>query len=114
MRLLNPYKKVKAGSLLESVIAITVIGICITITMVVINNTLKSSYYAIDIKAHQTVKELWLDAQLANDYNNDAYTYDGFTIKKEVDYSLKSAATIVYYTVETNAKKKTFTYFVQQ
>ena len=105
-----------AASLLESVIAISVIGICTIISMTVFSRTLSSSMYALDIEAEQQVNELWLQTQLTKDFNDNTYKYTRYSIKKEVkDYDLNTSGRLVYFTIKTPTKKqRVITYFAKE
>jgi hypothetical protein len=112
--LLKNSNRLRASSLLESVIAITVIGLCTVIGMMVFGRTYDSSTYTIDIEAEQTVKKMWLATQLNKEYTNEQFTFDRYSVKRETrPYDLKGTGTLVYFTVERNNKKKKYTYFAK-
>ena len=115
MTWLKSYKKLKASSLLESVFAVAIIGIVMLIAMHTINRVLSSSYYNVDLMAQQKIKELWNETILEHDFNDNNYSFDRFTIKKEVQaYDLSNKGKLVFFTVELNNRKKTYRYFAKE
>lgn len=116
MKSLKSYSTLPGASLLESVIAISIIGICTIISMIVFSRTLSSSSYNSDIEAEQQVKALWLETQLTKDFSDNAYKFSNFSIKKEVkDYDLNTNGRLVYFTIETATnKKRVLTYFAKE
>lgn len=114
MILLKNYNKLKASSLMESVIAVTVIALCLSIGMYVFDRSMNASYYGLDVESQQKVKELWLEAKLIGDFNNQEYQFEGYTIKKEVQsYQASDRGNIVYFIVKTHQIKKIYTYFAE-
>lgn len=84
MVLLSHYK-LKASSLTESIIAMVIIAVCLSITMVVYVRVLNTDRNIPSYVAEQKVKELLAEAKLEAAFEDEDYSFESFSISKEVE-----------------------------
>jgi len=82
---LKNYKYLKASSLLESVIAISIISICILVAFSIYVNVTSNKKSVGFYNAKHKVEELTNTVLSEKDYEDDEFKYNGFKIKKNVD-----------------------------
>ncbi|UII80121.1 hypothetical protein [Flagellimonas sp. CMM7] len=107
--------KVKASSLTESIIAMVIVAICLSIAMVVYVTILKHDRGLPHYKAEQKVKELLWVVQEERLWEDEDYTFDSFTITKKVEQikGLENTNKVVY-TVNLPNGNKNYTYVVSK
>ena len=112
MQLSRNYKILKASSIIESVIAISVISICMlsafTIYLNIINQT-KSIQY---LNAQHKVNLLTQQTIIAKDYDDNLYTFSSYTIDKKVSLNKKEHTALLTFTVDVGGKKNVYTKLV--
>ncbi|WP_452223475.1 hypothetical protein [Lacinutrix chionoecetis] len=111
MNLLKNYK-LKASSLIESVIAIAIISICVFIATMVYVKLLDSDYEISYYKAKQKITELHLQTIEQQDFEDENYDFESYRIKKMTnDYSIFLKQVI--FILETETKKEQVEYLVK-
>lgn len=111
MSLLKNYK-LKASSLIESVMAIAIISICVFIATMVYVKLLEADYEISYYKAKQKIAELHLQTIQQQLFENENYDFESYKIKKTTnDYSLFLKQ--VTFVLETETKKETIEYLVK-
>ncbi|WP_133067283.1 hypothetical protein [Flagellimonas pacifica] len=105
--------KVKASSLTESIIAMVIVAVCLSIALVVYVSVLKRDRGLPYYKAEQKVKELLWATQYEMQLEDEDYTFLGFTINKKVEQH-KGLANIYKVTFIANLPngKKNYVYVV--
>lgn len=109
MELLKKYNKLKASSLIESVIAMTIISVCVLIAMSVYAMVLKSSksitYYQLQTERQKILNEIKNNTSLTN----ETYDFKKFSIEKVIQIH-ESNAELLELSLTTIHKKDTLTY----
>ena len=103
---------VKASSLLESVIAMTMIAICLGLGMVTFGMVMKTDNNIAFYQAQQKVKELLYETKQKQLIDDEEYDYKSFKIQKRVEGMESDFGHKVNFTVTINGKKKTYQYIV--
>ena len=85
MLVLKRFKYLKGSSILESVIAITIISVCILVGFTIYINVAKRNDPLAYYKAMQNVELLTQQTIETKDYEADSYEYEGYTIIKNVN-----------------------------
>ncbi|MDO5981431.1 hypothetical protein [Flavivirga spongiicola] len=101
MRLLKNFKKLKASSLVESVIAIAIISICVLVVFMAYLNVInlnKSVYY---YKAKHTVEFLTHESIEQQDYEDDVFKYRGYTVTKKVTINKEDQVVLLSFFIKT-------------
>lgn len=77
-------KRVKASSLLETIVALMVIVLIFGIAMTIYGNVLKNSTSPAELKASQRLKEIAWETKRHKSYFDASYTEEGIEIEKTV------------------------------
>ena len=87
MLLLRRYKNYRllGGSILESVIALTIIIIVITVSIGIISILMNTENNLLYIKVHQKIKDLQWETINNKTYKSEAYYYDSIQINKKIE-----------------------------
>ena len=111
MRLSRNYK-LKASSLMESVIAIAIIAVCLLIASLIYVKLLDSDYEVAYYEAKQKVKELHFETITNQQFEDETYQYDAYKITKtvndtsidlkEVNFEIKTKKKVENYTFQVN------------
>ena len=106
---------IKASSLTESIIAMVIVAICLSIAIVVYVSVLKRDRGLPYHKAEQKVKELAWAAQNEQLWDDEDYTFPSFTINKKVEQlkGLENTHKMVF-TINMPNGKKNYEYVVSQ
>jgi Tfp pilus assembly major pilin PilA len=105
MRLLNDCRKLKASSLVESVLAIAIISTCATIAFLIYLNVVRQNKSINYYQAKQKIENLLFSTVIDRDYENDVFRFDGYNIHKEVDIDIKKQTVEVSFIIEDGGKK---------
>ena len=105
MKLLKRFKSLKASSIVESVIAIAIISICVLIAFMVYINISKQKTPLNYYKAKHHIEVLIHDIEHQKDYENDIFTYRGYTIAKTVDVDAKEGIARVLFLITIGGHK---------
>ncbi|WP_346882344.1 hypothetical protein [uncultured Algibacter sp.] len=84
MLLLKNFKILKASSVAESVIAIAIISVCTLVAFLVYLNVIKQNKPIGFFNAKHKVNVITEQSVLDNDYEDNVYTFNGYTINKTV------------------------------
>lgn len=84
MKLSRRFEQLQASSILESVIAISVISICALIALTVYVNIITHNKSLNYYNALQTIKDLKYESIKYKNYENESFVFKDFTIDKEV------------------------------
>ncbi|WP_179008675.1 hypothetical protein [Winogradskyella forsetii] len=111
MSLLKSYK-LKASSLIESVMAITIISICVFIATLVYVKLLDSDYEVSYYKAKHKIGELHLETIQQQLFEDETFDFESYKIKKTInDYSIFLKQ--IVFVLETETKKERVEYLVK-
>lgn len=77
--------KLQGSSLVESIIALVIVAVCLSIALVVYVKVLKSQRDIPFYSAEQKVKELFWITKEESLWEDGDYSYDTYTIKKKVE-----------------------------
>jgi len=113
MQLLNHYR-FKANSIIESVIAMTIIAICLSLAMIIYSNVLRTDRDLTDFIANQKVKELLWQTLNEGNLKNETHTFDYFEIIKEVEKEEESLSYKLIFTVDRKSKKRIYEFIVHK
>lgn len=113
MQLLNKCK-VKAGSLIESVIAMTIIAICLSMALIMYSRVLDSDYSIAHYQARQKVKELFWETRTEKQFIDEDYDFSSYTINKNIEKLENNAGYMVVFTIKTQSKEETYKYIVKE
>lgn len=102
---------VKASSITESVIAMTIVAICLAIAMFTYGSVLQTDNNVTFFIAQQKVKELLYETKKNNQVKDENYDYESFTIQKTVK-ELDNNSFAVDFIVTTVNKKNRYQYIV--
>lgn len=111
MLLLKKFKT-KAGSIIESVIAMTIIAICLSTALLIYARILDTDHNIAYYRAKQKLKELRWETKADKQFVNEDYNFETYSIKKEVT-KLDNKVYLVTYTLQVNSKKEKYQYIVQ-
>ncbi len=111
MKLSSLYK-LKGSSIIESVIAMTVIAICLSIAIVVYSRVLTSDNNTAFYMGQQKVKELLLEVEETNSFLDEDFDFETYKIQKRVEKVEESTAHKIVFTVITSSQRKTYQYIV--
>lgn len=106
---------VKASSLLESVIAITIIATCLLIAIRVYASVLNSSSSINAYRMKFKVNELVNETKQTQEFDDEIYELKGYTIKKTVsDLEKNNKIKKVKYEVYTKSDTLIYNYMIKQ
>jgi ABC-type dipeptide/oligopeptide/nickel transport system permease component len=104
--------KLEASSLIESVMAIAIISICISIATLVYVKLLQSDYELAYYKAKQKITELHLQTIEEQLFENESYNFESYNITKQVkEYSFGLYQ--VDFELQTKTKKEILHFLVK-
>ncbi|WP_109852420.1 hypothetical protein [Aquimarina sp. AU58] len=113
MQLLNKYN-VKAGSVIESVIAMTIIAICLSMALIIYSRVLGSDNSIAHYQARQKVKELFWETKSEKQFIDEDYDFESFTVVKKVEKLENNTGYKVVFTIKVQSKKETYQYIVRE
>ncbi len=105
MQSLKNFKRLKASSIVESVIAISIISICALVAFTVYLNVIsqnKPTYY---FNAKHKINLLTQQSIQTNDYEDDLYTYKGYSIDKKAAINKEEHTVLLRFTISIGNKK---------
>ncbi|WP_298320855.1 hypothetical protein [uncultured Aquimarina sp.] len=115
MKELKTYNKyfLKGSSLIESVIAISIIATCLLVAIrlyaAVLNSSSSLSSYKIKFK----VAELYNDAKITSDFDDELYEFKTYSIQKKVeDFQSKKELKNIKYIVRTTSDTIVYNYLL--
>lgn len=111
MQLSNPYK-VKGSSIMESVIAMTIIAICLSIGIIIYGRVLQTDNNMAYYQAQQKMKELLWEIKNNRDFENDEYKLETYTIEKKVEILEGETAAQITFVLNLQNRKKEYHYIV--
>ncbi|MBP2832834.1 hypothetical protein J8281_11615 [Aquimarina sp. U1-2] len=104
--------RVKAGSIIESVIAMTIIAICLSMALIIYARVLDADHNIANYQARQKVKELLLETKTEKSFVDENYDYETFSIQKKVEELIKNSGYTIEFTINVQSKKEIHTYIV--
>lgn len=110
MVLLKNYK-LKAASLTESIVAMVIIALCLSIGILIYTNVLRSDRNLASIVAEQKVKELLLKTKINKEYLDESFSFEGFTIDKKLE-KINESNFKIQFIVTTVSNKDKYTYII--
>jgi hypothetical protein len=111
MRLSKRFR-LQASSITESIIAMVIIAICLSIIMVVYVRVLNTDRNLPLYIAEQKVKELLWETENRNEYMNEEYSYSSYTINKEVEELSEIGTYKVSFIVIAGGKQDKYQYII--
>ncbi|WP_091404250.1 hypothetical protein [Aquimarina amphilecti] len=115
MKELKTYNKyfLKGSSLIESVIAISIIATCLLVAIRLYAAVLNSSSSLSSYKIKFTVAELHNDAKITSDFDDKLYEFKTYSIQKKVeDFQSKKELKNVKYIVRTASDTIVYNYLL--
>ncbi|GAA4272071.1 hypothetical protein U6A24_11230 [Aquimarina gracilis] len=112
MQLSNKYK-VKAGSVIESVIAMTIIAVCLSMALIIYARVLDTDNSMAHYQARQKVKELLWETRTEKVFEDEDYDFGSFLVDKKVEELENNIGYKVVFTIKVNSKKETHQYIVR-
>lgn len=110
MLLSKNFSKLRASSLLESVIAIAIISTCILVAFSIYLNVMNTKKPIAYFNAKHKIEAWTKEIASKGDYDDDIYSSEGFVIKKSVQINKDDKNVLLKFTIKTNIK----TYEVQK
>lgn len=107
MKLLKNSNPLKASSLVETVMAITLISICSLIALMVYLNVVSQSNPIYYYEAKHTVEKLTLAAAQEQDFEDDTYRYKNYTIEKTTEVNTEEHIAIINYKIQIGQRAYT-------
>ena len=104
MRLLKNFNSLKASSLIETVMAITLISICSLIALTVYLNVITQNNPVLYYEAKHTVEKLAQTAEEEQDFDDDSYRYNNYTIEKSTLVNTEEQIAIINYNIHIGQK----------
>ncbi len=101
MQLLKNFKTLKASSVMESIIAISIISVCALVAFLIYLNVIKQNKSINYFNAKHSVNLLTKESILENDYEDDTYTFDGYTIDKVVTVNKIDHTALLMFTIKS-------------
>ena len=105
MQLLKNYKTLKGSSLIESVMAISIISVCSLVAFMVYLNVVKQHKTVGYYKAKHEVELLIKDIESNHNYDNDAFSFMGYHIDKKVFINKNEGTVLIEFSIRTGEKK---------
>lgn len=106
---LKSFKNLKASSITESVIAISIISICALVAFTIYLNVIKQNKSIQYYNAKHTINLLTQQSIQQNDYEDNSYSYTGYTIDKSVDVSKTDHTALLTFTFKSGNKTHVIT-----
>ncbi|AXT18320.1 hypothetical protein D7030_08325 [Flavobacteriaceae bacterium AU392] len=104
MKLLKSFKKLKASSLAESVIAIAIISICALVGLTVYLNVMEQNKSTRYYNAKHKVELLTKESIELQSYDNDFLEYNDYTITKTARINKLEQSIVLVFTIKTGNK----------
>ncbi|MDO5968989.1 hypothetical protein Q4Q35_04140 [Flavivirga aquimarina] len=104
MKSLKNFKLLKASSVLESVIAISIISICALVAFMVYLNIIRHNKSIAYFNARHSISLLIQQSIEQKDYESNDYTFTGYSIKKQVDVNETEHTALLTFTYKTGNK----------
>ena len=112
MLLSNRYK-VRASSITESVIAMTIVAICVSIAIIMYGRVLRTDTNMAGYKAQQKVKELlWEVKNDKNKLEDESYDFGSFSVDKKIEKTENKNSYKITFTIKLNNQKKEYFHIV--
>ncbi len=112
MPLSNKYK-VKAGSIIESVIAMTIIAICLSMALIIYARVLDADQSVAHYQARQKVKELLWETKTEKQFEDEDFDYETYKIEKKVEELDHNAGYKIVFIIKVQSKKEKHQYIVK-
>ncbi len=112
MRSLSKYK-IKAGSIIESVIAMTIIAVCLSMALIIYARVLDADHSIANYQARQKVKELLWETKTEQLFIDEDYDFESFTVHKKVEELENDSGYKVVFMIKVQSKKEIFQYVVR-
>lgn len=113
MKSLNRYR-VQAGSIIESVIAMTVIAICLSMALIIYTRVLDTDYSLTQYKARQKVKELLWESKTDQAFMDEDYTFESYSVEKKVEALEAKNSYVLTFIIKVQSKKEVYKYIVSK
>ena len=102
--LLKRSNTIKASSLIETVMAITLISICSLIALTVYLNVITQNKPVYYYEAKHTIEKLAQQAEQEQDFTDDSYRYTNYTIEKTRKIDTEGLVAIIDYSIQIGQK----------
>lgn len=101
---LKSFKRLKASSIMESVIAISIISVCALVAFLIYLNVIKNNKSTHYFNAKHTVNLLIQQTIKQKEYEDNSYIFDGYTINKSIDINETEHTAVLTFTFKTGGK----------
>ncbi|MDO6758567.1 hypothetical protein Q4566_00025 [Tamlana sp. 2_MG-2023] len=102
----------KASSISESVIAMTIIAICLSIAITIYSSVLQTDHNITFYKSQQKVKELLWETKRDRQIENEDYDFEFFKVQKRIEVLDGLSSFKIDFIVITNNSKRKYQYIV--
>ncbi|WP_308993682.1 hypothetical protein QLS71_007900 [Mariniflexile litorale] len=106
---LKNFKNLKASSITESVIAISIISICALVAFTIYLNVIKQNKSIHYYNAKHTINFLIEESVQQNDYEDNSYSYNEYTIDKKVGVNKRNHTALLTFTFKSGNKTNVIT-----
>ncbi|WP_298423800.1 hypothetical protein [uncultured Kordia sp.] len=114
MKSLKNFKKLRASSLLESVMATAIIAICVIMATIVFVNVFKTAHSTAFFEGSQQIQTIITELQKKQKITEKTYSYPNYTIEQKVSvYDKSTNIKHVQLELITNQERKTFQYLLK-
>lgn len=107
MPLSKSFRTLKASSIAESVIAISIISICALVAFVVFLNVVQLKKPTLYFTAKHQVNAIAAQNILEEDYEDNTYNFKGYTIDKKVETNSLEHTAVLSFSFKINDKTYT-------
>lgn len=102
MASLKSFKQLRGSSIMESVIAISIISVCALVAFTIYLNVVKQQKSVHYFNAKHRINFLAQQIIQTEDYEDDFYSFKGYTIDKEVSINKSDGSTLLAFTLNIN------------
>ncbi len=104
MQLLRNINTLKASSIVESVLAISIISVCVLVAFMVYLNVIMQNNSVNYFKAKHKIDLLIQESIEQNNYDDNLYAFDGYTISKKVKIRKLEHTAFFVFNIKTGEK----------
>lgn len=108
MLLLKNFKMLKASSVAESIIAISIISVCTLVAFLIYLNVIKQNKSINYLNAKHKINLLTQQSILENDYEDNLYSFKNYTIDKRVTINEAEHTSFIIFTLNIGSKTTVF------
>ena len=108
MRSLKNFKTLNASSVVESIIAISIISVCALVAFLIYLNVIKQNKSINYLNAKHKISLLTQQSILENDFEDNQYSFKNYTIDKKVTINKTEHTSFLTFTLNIGSKTTVF------